>query len=496
MNDVVYKNEQAKLNAIARDVTERSQKGQPILVGTVSIEKSEEISRALSNNNIKHKVLNAKHHEKEAEIVAQAGRKGAITIATNMAGRGTDIVLGGNPEMLAKSIHPDGESEEYKQALARFTAECEGEKQQVLDAGGLYIVGTERHESRRIDNQLRGRSGRQGDPGASMFYLSLEDDLMRKFNGEAIQKIMTRLNVPEEEPITAKMVTRSIEGAQRKVEGHNFEIRKHLLEYDDVMNQQRKTIYAQRRSLLEKGDSGETQILETVKEMLSEVTSDILDKYASEEVKRELWDLEGLDVAIEKQFGVDLDIPADIPSDSLMDLVIKKVGARFEEQKEHMGPIFENVQKSVLLGAIDHYWKEHLQKVDRIRDWVNLKAYAQKDPLLEYKKETFMAFEEMNQLIRQETTEKLMKVRIVREDSEEEQRAQEEEVLASLQPKGPKKMTASQPSLESTGVGASPSSPGRSSSQGEGRPQRSRRPPPSRSQRRKMDKGKKPKKLF
>jgi len=496
-HDVVYKDENAKLNAIAKDIIERSKKGQPILVGTVSIEKSEEISRSLTRNNIKHNVLNAKHHEKEAEIVAQAGRKGSITIATNMAGRGTDIVLGGNPEMLAKDVNSDMDSDEYKLAFAKFEKQCEIEKQEVLDAGGLYIIGTERHESRRIDNQLRGRSGRQGDPGASMFYLSLEDDLMRKFNGEAIQKIMTRLNVPDDEPITHSMVSRSIEGAQRKVEGHNFEIRKHLLEYDDVMNQQRKSIYAQRRSLLEKGDSGETQIADTVKEMLSEVTSDILDQYASEEVKRELWDLEGLDVAIEKQFGVQLEVSDDIPSDDLMQLVIDKVGKKYQEQREEMGSVFEDVQKSLLLGAIDHYWKEHLQKVDRIRDWVNLKAYAQKDPLLEYKKETFLAFEEMNQRIRQETTEKLMKVKIVMDESDGGQRS-EEEVLQSLKPKAPKKMTASQPSLEaSSGAGSSGSqSESDDGYSGQGLPQRKRRPPPSRSQRRRMDKGKKPKKLF
>lgn len=490
MNDVVYKDENAKLNAISKDIIERSSKGQPILVGTVSIEKSEEISRALSRHNIKHNVLNAKHHEKEAEIVAQAGRKGAITIATNMAGRGTDIVLGGNPEMMAKSQYSDELSDDYKMALSRFESQCEKEKQEVLEAGGLYIIGTERHESRRIDNQLRGRSGRQGDPGASMFYLSLEDDLMRKFNGEAIQKIMTRLNVPDDEPISHRMVSRSIEGAQRKVEGHNFEIRKHLLEYDDVMNQQRKTIYAQRRALLETGDTGETQIVETVKEMLSEVTSDLLDQYASEEAKREHWDLEGLDVAIEKQFGVRLDIPDNISSDQLMELVINRVGARYEEQKNHMGPIFEDVQKSILLGAIDHYWKEHLQKVDRIRDWVNLKAYAQKDPLLEYKKETFMAFEEMNQRIRQDTTEKLMKVRIVRDEEAESDRA-EQEVLESLKPKAPRRMMANQPSLESAAASPEPAS-----ATTQNRSQRPRRPPPSRSQRRRMEKGKKPKKLF
>ncbi len=435
-DDVVYKSEQAKFNAIIEDIKERQKNGQPVLVGTVSIERSEAIGRALAKAGIPHNVLNAKHHEREAEIVSQAGRKGAITIATNMAGRGTDIVLGGNAEALTLKELGDLDHPDFKNVLAKYEKQCEAEKQEVLAAGGLYIIGTERHESRRIDNQLRGRSGRQGDPGESRFFLSLEDDLMRKFNGERIKKIMTTLNVPDDEPITARMVSRSIEGAQRKVEGHNFEIRKHLLEYDDVMNQQRKTIYTKRRALLVENDSGDNRIGETVVDMLSDVTSDILDQYANENVKRELWDLNGLRVSIEKQFGIVVDIPENITGDRLNSLVVEKVKERFEAQKAMMEPIFEDVQKSILLSAIDHYWKEHLQRVDRIRDWVNLKAYAQKDPLLEYKKETFQAFEEMNQLINQDTIEKLMKVQVRKEPSSDQSLAEEQrqEVLEAFRP--------------------------------------------------------------
>lgn len=477
-NDVVYKSEEAKFNAIINDIKGRQENGQPVLVGTVSIESSEAIGRALAAKGVPHKVLNAKHHEKEAEIVSQAGRKGAITIATNMAGRGTDIVLGGNPEAMALSEAGDVDAPNYKEILEKCRKQCEAEKQEVLAAGGLYIMGTERHESRRIDNQLRGRSGRQGDPGESRFFLSLEDDLMRKFNGERIQKIMTTLKVPEDEPITAKMVTRSIEGAQRKVEGHNFEIRKHLLEYDDVMNQQRKTIYSRRRALLDENGEGEDKISETVKEMLSEVTSGILDDFANEDTKREHWDLHGLKVAIENQFGIDLEISESITGDKLTEMVVGAVRERFERQKDMMGPLFPDVQKSILLNSIDHYWKEHLQRVDRIRDWVNLKAYAQKDPLLEYKRETFVAFEEMNQLIHKDTVEKLMKVQLVKESRETLEESEKEEVLESFRPKAPKKMEESRGSLFSD------------------EPEERERPQMSRSQRRKTEKGKKKKKLF
>ena len=298
-DDLIYKTEDAKFKAIAKDIQERNSKGQPILVGTVSIEKSEKISDFLSQMNVKHNILNAKHHEREAEIIAQAGRKDAVTIATNMAGRGTDIVLGGNPEAMAKALEPD--SEKYEEAYQKYLTQCAKEKQQVLEAGGLHIIGTERHESRRIDNQLRGRSGRQGDPGSSLFYLSLEDSLMRIFGGERIQKIMNRMKFPEDEPIVSSMVSKAIESAQKKVEGHNFDIRKHLIDYDDVMNKQRKTIYSLRRQILD-GDNIET----ILKEYLGETTSLLLDQYAPESKQQKEWDLESLNAALYQQFGTSL----------------------------------------------------------------------------------------------------------------------------------------------------------------------------------------------
>lgn len=406
--DVVYKTHNAKFNAICNDIIERQKKGQPVLVGTVSIERSEAIARHLQKFNIPHKVLNAKHHEKEAEIVSQAGRKGAVTIATNMAGRGTDIVLGGNPEVMARALHADVDSPEYKEAVENFKRQTEGEKAQVVAAGGLYIIGTERHESRRIDNQLRGRSGRQGDPGESMFYLSLDDDLMRKFNGERIQRIMTTLNVPDDEPITAGMVSRSIEGAQKRVEGHNFDIRKHLLEYDDVMNKQRQVIYGLRRDVL----AGE-RIDEIIRDMMSEVTSRLLDVHAPEGARREGWNLEALTIAVNQQFNARLEVDNVTSADDLAERIKTAVTTTYENQKTHLGQFLGQVQKMLLLQSIDQRWKEHLQRVDQLREWINLRAYAQKDPLVEYKKEAFTMFEEMTFLVKAETLEKLFKIQLV-----------------------------------------------------------------------------------
>ena len=452
LQDVVYKTHDAKFTAICNDIIERQKKGQPVLVGTVSIERSEAISKYLQKFKIPHKVLNAKHHEMEADIVAQAGRKGAVTIATNMAGRGTDIVLGGNAEAMAKQQFEEG-TPEYENAVKEFKRQTEAEKEEVKKAGGLYIIGTERHESRRIDNQLRGRSGRQGDPGESMFYLSLDDDLMRKFNGERIQKIMTQLNVPDDEPITAGMVTRSIEGAQRRVEGHNFDIRKHLLEYDDVMNKQRQVIYGLRREVL-----NGTGVDEIIRDMLGEVTSRLLDMHADEKSRSD-WNLEALAIGLKQQFNADLDwenLEKGISSNELAERVKTAVMKVFNEQKEHLGQFLPQVQKMLLLQAIDQRWKEHLQRVDQLRDWINLRAYAQKDPLVEYKKEAFSMFEEMTFLVKAETLEKLFKIQLVtnqppegggeagdyeggdyetEEDSREEALAEAEEQLEALKPK-------------------------------------------------------------
>lgn len=409
-NDVVYKTEKAKYKAMAEDIKERADEGQPILVGTVSIEKSEEISKALQKLSIKHNVLNAKHHEKEADIVAQAGRKGSVTIATNMAGRGTDIVLGGNAEFLAKDEVDDTESEAYQAALKKYTQQCENEKQEVLDAGGLYIMGTERHESRRIDNQLRGRAGRQGDPGASRFYLSLEDNLMRIFNGERIQQIMSMLKVPDDEPITAKSVNRAIESAQKKVEGHHFDIRKHLLEYDDVMNQQRHGVYTLRRHVLE-GKNLERTILD----WLGDITSELLDVFAGEKMKPEQWDLEGLNTALERQFGLNIEFGtrSQLTPEKITDLVSRGVKAVFDDQKEKLGTHYDQIQKMLMLQTIDQKWKEHLQGIDQLKEGINLRAYAQKDPLIEYKKEAFAAYEKMHQQIQSEVIEKILKIQLV-----------------------------------------------------------------------------------
>ncbi len=417
--DLIYKNANGKYNAIIKDIIECQKKGQPVLVGTVSIERSEHISTYLKRAGIPHNVLNAKAHEREAEIVAQAGRKASVTIATNMAGRGTDIVLGGNPEGLAKHKIKDHESEEFQKAIVDFKRVCEAEKKEVIAAGGLKIIGTERHESRRIDNQLRGRSGRQGDPGASKFYLALDDDLMRKFNGERIQKLMNAMNMPEDEPITAGMVSSSIEGAQRKVEGHNFDIRKHLLEYDDVMNKQRLVIYGLRKEVLQGGD-GLDQI---IVEMLSDVTGTVLDTFAPERLKPEQWNLPGLSTAIAQQYGLQLDfLPGNIHhAKELTEIVKKEVKKVFDQQILRLGPYFKQVEKMILLQTIDQRWKDHLQGIDQLRDWINLRAYAQKDPLVEYKQEAFKKFEEMNFSIKAEVVEKFLKIQLVQQPGEPHQ---------------------------------------------------------------------------
>lgn len=411
LDDVVYGTERAKFKAIVEDIKKRAEKGQPVLVGTVSIEKSEKLSRALRNDGITHNVLNAKHHEREAEIVAQAGRKDAVTIATNMAGRGTDIVLGGNPTFLAKQeAGPDATPEKIEELANKYRLQCEKEKAHVIGAGGLYIVGTERHESRRIDNQLRGRSGRQGDPGETRFYLSLEDNLMRIFNGEKIQWIMSKMKIPEDEPITAPMVSRAIEGAQRKVEGHHFDVRKHLLEYDNVMNQQRTAIYKLRRQVLG-GDDIEQLILD----FMSEVTSNILDAFANEQVRKEDWDLEGLNVGLSRQFGLTIEFgdKQNLTGEHVTKAVSDAVKTAYDLQKKELGEFYDQLGRMLMLQSIDARWKEHLERVDRMKEGINLRAYAQKDPLVEYKKEAFDLFQEMQGLIRSETIEKFLKVKLV-----------------------------------------------------------------------------------
>ncbi len=416
LNDVVYKTETAKFHAIAKDIKARYEQGQPILVGTVSIEKSELLSKFLKDEKVKHEVLNAKHHEREAEIIAQAGRKNAVTIATNMAGRGTDIVLGGNAEMMAKKELGVEDGPEFDELKKKFKGTTETEKGAVLGAGGLYIIGTERHESRRIDNQLRGRSGRQGDPGESKFYLSLEDNLMRIFNGEMIQKIMNRMNVPDDEPIEARMVTRSIEGAQRKVEGHHFDIRKHLLDYDNVMNQQRHIIYGMRRKIFDNQGIDRTYL-----DMLGDLVSAILDIHIPNNVRKEEWNLDGLNTALAQQFGIKIDfktLPV-VNEETITKAVSTSVKEVFDRQQKSLEEYGPQIRKMILLQAIDQRWKEHLQGIDKLKEGINLRGYAQKDPVIEYKKEAFKAFELLNHYIKSDALEKFLKVQIVSREQAE-----------------------------------------------------------------------------
>ena len=398
--DVVYRTEREKFKAIVDEIERLHKKGQPVLVGTVSIEKSEKLSNMLKKKGIKHVVLNAKHHEKEAEIVAQAGRKGAVTIATNMAGRGTDIVLGGNPEMLAKTeiakLEAAGKElteEEKKEIFEKYKKQCEKEKQEVLEAGGLFIIGSERHEARRIDNQLRGRSGRQGDPGESRFYLSLEDDLMRIFGSDRISGIMQKLGMEEGVPIEHNMITKSIERAQKQVENRNFEIRKQLLEYDSVMNQQRETFYKLRRKVLEGN----------VRDYVFELTRGILewleDQYIGDPKHPQDWNAEEYAKKIKEYFAYDIepDEVRKIPRNKLTDEMYKRVTEAYNEKVKKMGDeeMFKMHERFVALQFLDRHWKDHLLNMDHLKDAIGLRGYGQKDPIIEYKKESFALFEDM-----------------------------------------------------------------------------------------------------
>jgi preprotein translocase subunit SecA len=430
--DVVYKTEREKFDAVAAEIAERHAKGQPVLVGTVSIEKSERLSKLLKKHGIQHQVLNAKYHEREAEIVAQAGREKTVTIATNMAGRGTDILLGGNPDFLAKALlSKKGLDPATAPAEAREAAWLEAKKatdpehERVVQLGGLHIIGTERHESRRVDNQLRGRSGRQGDPGSSRFYLSLEDDLLRIFGSERIQRIMDHLGMEEGEPIEHKLVTRAIGTAQKRVETRNFEIRKHLLEYDDVMNKQREIVYGLRREVL----AGESQE-ETVLEWIGELAVVVVARYAGAEAHQEDWDLVGLNEALHRQFDfrlADLKVD-DIPShDALVELVTEAVETHYRRREGEMGPeMFHRLERWIILGlewdgggfrGINQLWREHLLNMDHLKEGIGLRGYGQRDPLTEYKKEAFDMFQEMIGSLKETAVEQLFKVRMTQEDT-------------------------------------------------------------------------------
>ena len=419
--DVVYKTAREKFDAVVGDIIERNQQGQPILVGTVSIEKSEQLSTLLKKRGVRHEVLNAKYHEREAEIVAQAGRENSVTIATNMAGRGTDILLGGNPDFLSKEVllkkgldPVTASGEDRARAFEEARRITEPEHERVVARGGLHIVGTERHEARRVDNQLRGRSGRQGDPGSSRFYLSLEDDLLRIFGSERIQKIMERLGMEEGEPIEHKLVTRAIATAQKRVETHNYEIRKHLLEYDDVMNKQREIIYGMRRQILE----GESQA-DTIAEWIDDMVAATLDGYAAREAHPEDWDLAGLGEALHRQF--DVRIPpgryAEVASrDGLDELVGEAVRARYAERERELGTdLLRALERHEMMIVIDMQWKDHLLSIDHLKEGIGLRGYGQRDPLTEYKKEAFDLFQEMVERAKAAVVERLFKVQIVRD---------------------------------------------------------------------------------
>ena len=429
-SDLVYLNEEGKFNAIIKDIIDCREKGQPTLVGTTSIETSELLSNKLKKMNIKHEVLNAKQHEREAVIVQQAGKPGAITIATNMAGRGTDIVLGGNLEAELESSNqsPDDITENWKQR-----------QKEVIEAGGLHIIGTERHESRRIDNQLRGRSGRQGDAGSSRFYLSMEDNLMRIFGDpDRTKSLLSRAGMQEGEAIESKLLSRQIEKAQRKVESHNFDIRKNLLEYDDVSNDQRKVVYHQRNELMSADD-----VRDSIKSIREEVVEMTVDQFIPAESHEEDWDPEGLMNALEKDFLLPLKIPQWIKQDSqlntemIRDRCIEKIELASQEKEEAVGAdLMRMVEKEIMLKQLDLHWKEHLAAMDYLRQGIGLRGYAQKNPKQEYKQEAFLMFSEMLDQVKHDTISTLARIRIQSEQDiarmEEQRRSEQSKDINQL----------------------------------------------------------------
>ena len=438
--DLVYKTEDAKWRAVTEDIVERHAAGQPVLVGTVSIEKSERLSGYLNRRGVPHHVLNAKQHEKEAMIVAQAGRLESVTVATNMAGRGVDILLGGNPEYLARQemaargfdndrylmLEMTDEERieyeaEYEPIYRKFKAQTDTEHDQVVERGGLYVLGTERHESRRIDNQLRGRSGRQGDPGESRFYLSLGDDLMRLFASDRIGRIMDRLNWPEDEPIQARMVTRAIETAQKNVEEQNFEIRKNVLKYDEVMNTQRQVVYGERRKILE-GRELKDEALEYVELVVSRTVS----QFVSKDIYPEEWDLDGLLAALGAVYPTELTrsgLEETTEAEELRQLVLDEALQAYEAKEAELGtdestgqPVLREMERIVLLSIIDNAWREHLYEMDYLQEGIGLRAYGQRDPLVEYQREAFQMFQDMKDAIQEEFVRYIYRVQLVRQD--------------------------------------------------------------------------------
>jgi preprotein translocase subunit SecA len=462
--DVVYRTEKEKFEAVVNGIMQEDnsfangirhfhQRGQPVLVGTISIEKSEAIAELLKKSGIPHQVLNAKQHERESRVVAQAGRKGAVTVATNMAGRGTDILLGGNPEQMTRDhflknklampyaaapavIPADGAGVEAAQLVTpmvlfqhegkifqvpadqwrpvydQFAEQCRAEHDEVVALGGLHILGTERHEARRIDNQLRGRAGRQGDPGSSRFFLSLEDDLMRIFGGERVKALMYRLGMTEGVPIESGLISRRIENAQKSVEGQNFDARKHLLEYDDVMNKQRETIYAIRRSALEGKDQRDY-----VLGIAEDVARELVETYCPREQHPDQWNATQFLAEVNSQFGIDAKAagadPATLGHDQLADATVEAVTKRYEEKEKQFSPeLMRWLERRIILDVVDSQWKDHLLSLDHLKEGIGLRGYGQKDPLVEFKKEAFVLFEDMMARIDNETIRYLFHIQI------------------------------------------------------------------------------------
>jgi preprotein translocase subunit SecA len=431
-SDLIYKTEEAKYIAVVDDVGERYEKGQPVLIGTTSVERSEYLSRQFQKRRIPHNVLNAKYHEQEAGIIAEAGRRGAITVATNMAGRGTDIVLGGNVDFLAdkrlrdQGLDPVETPEEYEAAwhevLPQVKAEASEEAEDVIAVGGLYVLGTERHESRRIDNQLRGRSGRQGDPGESRFYLSLGDELMRRFNGATLESLLTRLNLPDDVPIEAKMVSRAIKSAQTQVEQQNFEARKYVLKYDEVMNQQRKVIYAERRRILEGAN-----LAEQAHTMLVDVITAYVDG-ATAAGYAEDWDLEQLWTALKQLYPVGIDHhdlidsdavgePGELTREELLDALMADAERAYAEREKQLEEIagegaMRQLERNVLLNVIDRKWREHLYEMDYLKEGIGLRQLAQRDPVVEYQREGYDMFVGMLEGLKEESVGFLFNVTV------------------------------------------------------------------------------------
>ena len=414
--DMIYKTESAKFNAVLNEIEDCYKRGQPVLVGTISIEKSELLSKMLRKKGIPHSVLNAKYHEKEAQIISQAGRPGAVTIATNMAGRGTDIVLGGNPEGIVEELlrkKKDPGEEDREEALKRAEAICREDREKVVQAGGLHILGTERHEARRIDNQLRGRSGRQGDSGSSRFYLSLEDDLMRIFASDRISGLMNRLGMDESIPIENRVVSKAIENAQKRVEAHNFDIREHLIEYDDVMNKQRIEIYAFRKEILES-----ESLKDKIDELIEEIVDSLLVMYCPEDRHAEYWDIKELNNSIYGIFGLKPEKASEISGiEALRETIIGELKEYYDNKEQEIGSdLMRYLEKIIMLQVVDNQWKDHLLAMDYLKEGIGLRGYGQKDPLVEYKREAFDMFSDMTDRIKTEVLTRLYRVQVRSEE--------------------------------------------------------------------------------